>query len=177
MGRDYSRTSFSDGEVIFVEGDEANEAYLVHSGVVEIYKIENGMHHTIDRIKEARIFGEMGVISDKPRMASAVARGDVILTCCHRHELERRIEELDKDKSDALKFLVQYCQKLLPYEMMAARPEDNDTKVLDKLAYFLVKDSKDSTGIQKLDPFLRGLYKVLIGYAKRRLPPSYSLDK
>jgi hypothetical protein len=173
MGSDYLRRSFKDGDKIFAEGDRAGEAFLVHSGKVRLFKVENGVSQEIDTVGEGRIFGEMGVLSDMNRMASATAVGDTVLTCCHHRALMKRLDALDSDRRDSLRFLIVYCQEFLPFEMMENRRDDEETRNRDSIAFYLIRDSAKPGELDGLDPFLRGLYQVLVGYAKRRLPPDF----
>ena len=168
MNQDYFRRNVEEGENIFSEGEPSGIAYLVHSGKVRLHKNELGMDVDIDIIGPGNIFGEMGVISSGPRMASATAVEDTVLTCCYKREMMRRVDGLDKDTRDALRFLIKYCQEFLPFELMAERPDDAETKRKDALARLLVQKSDAP---KELDGFLTRLYQVLIGYAERRLPP------
>jgi CRP-like cAMP-binding protein len=63
------------GSVIFREGDEANELFVIKSGQVRI-QIGN---RTIAELGQDSIFGEMALIDSEPRSATAVAVTDVEL--------------------------------------------------------------------------------------------------
>ena len=67
--------SFKAGETIFRTGDAASELFVVQSGNVEI-RIGD---RVIETVPENGIFGEMALIDDAPRSATAVAAGDVKL--------------------------------------------------------------------------------------------------
>jgi CRP/FNR family transcriptional regulator, cyclic AMP receptor protein len=67
--------SFSAGEVIFNEGDPAQESYVIQKGQVEIRR--GG--RLLDTLSEKSIFGEMALIDHAPRAATAVAATDVVL--------------------------------------------------------------------------------------------------
>src|SRR5882672_3871750 len=67
------RTTFEPGQLIFREGDESRDAYWILSGKVEI-SIETPQGRSVLTIlEEGEIFGEMGMIDDLPRTASARA--------------------------------------------------------------------------------------------------------
>jgi CRP/FNR family cyclic AMP-dependent transcriptional regulator len=67
------RTTFQPGELIFREGDESRDAYWILSGKVEI-SIETPQGRSVlTTLEEGEIFGEMGMIDDLPRAASARA--------------------------------------------------------------------------------------------------------
>jgi CRP-like cAMP-binding protein len=173
MQEDYMRRTYTDGEMIFTEGERGAEAFLINSGRVQIFKDVGGVFQEIDVIGPSQIFGEMGIVSDSNRMASARAIGKTVLTCCHRRELVRRVDQLNEDRRDALRFLIIYCQEFMPYELMENRPEGAETDQMDRNAFYLIRDAKKANELDSLDAFLKGLYLVLISYAERRLPPDY----
>ena len=63
------------GEVIFKEGDAAEQLFVIKSGEVTI---QSG-NRTLAELSTNHIFGEMALIDDAPRSATAVARTDVEL--------------------------------------------------------------------------------------------------
>ncbi len=67
--------SFKAGEVIFKEGDPAEELFVVKTGSVEI-RLGNRL---LDTLPERSIFGEMALIDQGPRSATAVAATDATL--------------------------------------------------------------------------------------------------
>ena len=64
---------FKAGEVIFQQGEPAEELYVIQSGTVEI-RLGN---RVLDTLPELSIFGEMALIDRSPRSATAVATTDV----------------------------------------------------------------------------------------------------
>ena len=173
MEEDYMRREFKSGEIIFSEGDRGAEAFLINRGKVQIYTDKDGAIQEIDVVGSGQVFGEMGIISDSNRMATASAVGDTVVTCCHRRELMRRVDKLNDDRRDAMRFLIVYCQEFLPFELMTDRPDNDETRHMDSMAFYLIRESKKANELDDLDRFLKGLYKVLIGYAERRLPPNF----
>jgi CRP-like cAMP-binding protein len=63
------------GSVIFREGEEAHELFVIKSGQV---RIQFG-NRTITELSADDIFGEMALIDNEPRSATAVAVTDVEL--------------------------------------------------------------------------------------------------
>ena len=63
------------GETIFKEGDPAAEVYVIWSGRVGI-QLGNRL---LDTLEANEIFGEMALIDDKRRSATAIALTDVAL--------------------------------------------------------------------------------------------------
>jgi CRP/FNR family transcriptional regulator, cyclic AMP receptor protein len=63
------------GSIIFREGDDANELFVIKSGEV---RIQLG-NRALTELSADNIFGEMALIDDQPRSATAVAITDVEL--------------------------------------------------------------------------------------------------
>ncbi|TAN61704.1 MAG: response regulator [Magnetospirillum sp.] len=73
-----SHRKFGAGQVIFQEGDRGDVAYVIESGRVGIYKTIEGAKVTLGQISTNGVFGEMALIDDEPRMASAVAEEETV---------------------------------------------------------------------------------------------------
>ena len=74
-GNDIEARSFKAGDIIFREGDEANELFVIKRGQVRI-QIGN---RTVTELVAESIFGEMALIDSEPRSATAIAITDVEL--------------------------------------------------------------------------------------------------
>jgi hypothetical protein len=62
-----------DGEYIFREGELGTEMYIIHEGKVEILNLVNGKETVIAVLEKGDFFGEMSILEDMPRAASARA--------------------------------------------------------------------------------------------------------
>jgi CRP-like cAMP-binding protein len=67
------------GEHVFREGELGTEMYIIHSGQVEILKRVGGAERQLAVLEKGDFFGEMSLLEDLPRAASARAQGDVKL--------------------------------------------------------------------------------------------------
>jgi CRP/FNR family transcriptional regulator, cyclic AMP receptor protein len=63
------------GDVIFREGEPAQELYIVKSGRVEV-RLGN---RVLDTLPELSIFGEMALVDHSPRSATVVAATDTTI--------------------------------------------------------------------------------------------------
>jgi CRP/FNR family cyclic AMP-dependent transcriptional regulator len=63
---------FPPGTVIFKEGDVGNEMYVIQSGKVNITKRARDQEKLLVTLGPGAFFGEMAIINNKPRSASAV---------------------------------------------------------------------------------------------------------
>jgi len=83
--------TFSKGDVIFREGDESSEAYRLISGEVEISIGTRGGARTLARLSAGEFFGEMSLIDDKPRSATATALTDCEVELIHEDNFSARV--------------------------------------------------------------------------------------
>ena len=74
-GNNIEARAFKAGSVIFREGDEAHELFVIKSGQV---RIQMG-NRTLNELAADSIFGEMALIDGEPRSATAIAMTDVEL--------------------------------------------------------------------------------------------------
>lgn len=100
---------FRDGETIFAEGDRSDSAYIVQSGRVDLYKDSRAGPVLIGTATRDELFGELGLLDNSPRKATAYASGDVSVKVIPRREFLRRIEE---DPSTAMKVMSKLAQRL-----------------------------------------------------------------
>ncbi len=70
---------FQEGEFVFREGDLGTEMYIIHEGKVEILSTGTGELQTLAVLEKGDFFGEMAVLEDLPRAASARALTDAQL--------------------------------------------------------------------------------------------------
>jgi len=67
------RVVFKPGDVVFREGDVGNRAYVVIEGEVEVSKMAGEEKIVLEQVGAQGIFGEMALIDDRPRSATATA--------------------------------------------------------------------------------------------------------
>ncbi len=73
------RKMFRAGTVIIREGTPGERAFIVETGKVAVWRDVGGERRTLGVVGEGGIFGEMALIDNQPRMASATAVTDT--TC------------------------------------------------------------------------------------------------
>ena len=119
---------FARGQQIFQEGDPGDGIYVVKTGLVQISAVlENGERHVFSDVLPGDIFGEMAVLDNQPRSASASAEHETTVEFVPRQEmvnLLKRSPELSimlvQEISGRLRdFNRQYIRKLLQAERMA----------------------------------------------------------
>jgi len=68
-----NRKVLAAGDYVFRQGEQASNAYIVQEGEVQIVRTKDGQDTVLGVVGKGGIFGEMGLIDNKPRMASARA--------------------------------------------------------------------------------------------------------
>ncbi len=100
------RHNFKGGDVIFREGERSNAAYLITSGQVEVVRVrDDGKSETIAVLNQGEYFGEMGAIDDKPRSATAIAKGPVVCMSVGQEEFRDMLLNRPQESIDLLKVL------------------------------------------------------------------------
>ena len=91
----YPSRWFKTGDYVFREGEHANRAYLIKSGVVGVLKKIGNGEETIATHRKGAIFGEMALIDNKPRSASVMCKEPTELVIIDRNDLEKRFGKTD----------------------------------------------------------------------------------
>jgi CRP-like cAMP-binding protein len=65
--------TFEKGDIIFCEHEPGDTFYLIQSGRVQIVKIMEDLEKNLDILQPGEIFGEMAILEDSPRSATAIA--------------------------------------------------------------------------------------------------------
>src|SRR4030042_478606 len=65
--------TFQKGDVIFCEFEPGDNFYLIQSGRVQLVKIMGEIEKIIDILEPGEIFGEMSILEEAPRSATAIA--------------------------------------------------------------------------------------------------------
>lgn len=98
------------GELIFREGEQGSRLYIVLSGAVEVWKhFSQADQKLLARYDVGRFFGEMALVDELPRSATAVAAEHTTLMYLRREdfgELVRRYPELAESVMRSLSAIV-----------------------------------------------------------------------
>nr|WP_320147000.1 cyclic nucleotide-binding domain-containing protein [uncultured Anaeromusa sp.] len=98
------------GDVLFQEGAAGDCVYLIIKGKIEVYKTDNdGYRSNLATLGTADILGEMALLDESPRSASAQALEDSILISLKRMEFQLFLQS---NFAVALKLLSTLSRKL-----------------------------------------------------------------
>jgi signal transduction histidine kinase len=78
---------FAGGREIFKEGDAGDALYVVGDGRVQISAVLGGERQVLSRLPPGEVFGELAIIDNQPRSATAMAEVDTTLYVVPRDEM------------------------------------------------------------------------------------------
>ena len=151
---------YSPGQEIFKEGDKGDGVYLVKEGLVEIAgRVSQAARLVFSVVSPGDIFGEMAVIENQPRSASAVARQETAVYFIPRAEMLALVEHspalalaLLREISHRLReFNRQYLREMLQAERLA---------IVGRFARSIVHDLKNPLNIIGLTAEMAGMEQV-----------------
>ena len=102
------RKKYDRDQVIFREHENGDVAYIIANGQVEIIKESDNGPKVLGVLDKGAMFGEMALIDNKPRMASAKAiNGPVELLIVSKANFQKKMEQLDPFTRGLIKFMAE----------------------------------------------------------------------
>ncbi len=150
---------YSDGEVIFREGETGNVMYVIQSGKVKITKKVESGEVDIATLHHGEIFGEMALFDRLPRSASAVALGDARVLSVDKKKL---FSTISRDPTLVFKLLESMSQRIRKLDEELTKLKRNNAEVrhvfidIDEACKFILDEARniikpDSGSIMILD--------------------------
>ncbi len=117
----FSERIFQAGETIFEENDSGKSLLVIVSGEVRItQRASVSGEETLTVLKKGDFFGEMALLEDLPRSATAIAHTDA---CVMEISQERFLRFIEKDTASGVKILITLAKRL------SSRLRDADGKI------------------------------------------------
>lgn len=110
--------AFGKDEIVFREGESGDAVYVVVEGRVEILKTGPEGPVIVAVLGPGQMFGEMGVLDDGPRNASAVASADTVLRVVPRKDFRDWIRQ---DSEAAMRVIRLLTERLRTAEDIISR--------------------------------------------------------
>ena len=105
---DVERRKFGPNEVIVREGDDPHgEAYVIHSGSVEIRRQMNGSERTLAKLGEGELIGTWALFRNAPRSADVVATAATEVLVIKQERLDWLIRNRPQLTMEVLKSLAE----------------------------------------------------------------------
>jgi CRP/FNR family cyclic AMP-dependent transcriptional regulator len=121
------------GAVLFREGDVGEEMFILQSGKVKISKKIRGVEKTLATLEKGEFFGEMAILNDKPRSASAEVVEDADMLVIDRKTFEMLLRS---NVEIAIRFIKRLADRLRETneQMEALMIRDSTSRLLNILA-------------------------------------------
>ncbi len=121
------------GTVLFQEGDKGEEMFILQSGKVKISKLIRGVEKTLATLEKGEFFGEMAILNDKPRSATAETIEE-----CEMLVIDRKTFDtlLRGNVEIAIRFIKRLADRLREAndQMEALMIKDNTSRLVSILA-------------------------------------------
>lgn len=119
-------TVYGEGETIFHEGDASDTCYILVAGEVEIVRdLPGGSRYSLASLRCGEVFGDMCLLTDLRRSATAVARQTSTVWLLYRHTFD---DALAEGKLWAFKVGIQLAR------VMAGRLESLDGELVQMIS-------------------------------------------
>jgi CRP-like cAMP-binding protein len=83
--------TYEKGDMIFAEGEPAEEVFIVRGGSVKISRVSGNSEIILEILKAGDVFGEMALLEEKPRSANAVAHEECELMVINQTNFDQMI--------------------------------------------------------------------------------------
>jgi len=136
---------YSDGEIIFKEGDIGESMYVIQDGTIHIIKKAASGEVIIATLKSGEVFGEMALFDRLPRSASARASGEARVLSIDKKKL---FSSINRDPTLVFKLLDSMSQRIrkIDEELMKLKKSNLDilqTLIdVDETCNFILKEIK-----------------------------------
>jgi len=137
---------FSDGEILFKEGEEGDRMYVVQSGRVKITKKTASGELTIATLRSGDIFGEMALFDRLPRSATAIASGDARILTIDKKKL---FQTISRDPTLVFRILESMSQRIRKLDEEFTKLNKNKSDILrifidiDEICTFTLEEAKN----------------------------------
>ncbi len=84
---------YEDNEIVFLEHEPGNELYIIQKGKIKITKIVDNNEVMLAMLKPGDIFGEMAILENKPRSATALSSGDSVMLAVNKANFEAMVQK------------------------------------------------------------------------------------
>jgi hypothetical protein len=159
------------GSTIFREGEIGDYACLIRAGEVELVKLDKPEAPPLAVLNGGQMFGELALLDGSPRMATARARAETEIIIVDRARFVTKMRSLTPTHRELFDFMASFIRETPVWTKPAfgeTRPPLGDKA---KRVTMLIPAIENADMLKTGDNFLDVMVKMLVHYAKRRLPP------
>jgi len=133
------------GTVLFKDGEAGQQMFVIHSGKIRITKKIGEIEKTLAILPAGEFFGEMAILNDEPRTATAVVEEDSQLLVIDPKTFEAMIRGNSEISLRMIKKLAQRL-KQADEQIESLMIKDNNTKIISILAKMAENEGEATAG-------------------------------
>jgi EAL domain-containing protein (putative c-di-GMP-specific phosphodiesterase class I) len=119
------------GQYLFRQGDPPTTAFLIESGEIEVSTTQNGVKRVLGHLGAGDLLGEMAVLDESPRTASARAVSACVLMPIDRTQFAERLDAADPVvRALLMSQLARYRSALAQFSGQTLAPSQRQAPVL-----------------------------------------------
>jgi EAL domain-containing protein (putative c-di-GMP-specific phosphodiesterase class I) len=126
------------GEIIFRQNDMGDRAYIIESGQILIYLTKEQEEIPLTLIGPGEIFGEMSLLDNQTRSASARALEETVLSAVNREQVMERVNSSDT----IVQLLMRVLLKRIRNQNLKMMAHQQDTTNFDLTEWAAAPDQK-----------------------------------
>ena len=138
-----TRTRFTEGQILFREGDPADGVFRLISGTVDVLRELDGDSILLGTVGAGQFIGEMGVVENRPRSATVRAASKVEVEFLTPAEF---IDEIAGSPQTARELIQRLCQRLREADDRISNDERRGRRALANW-----KSADNQTAVLSLD--------------------------
>jgi len=144
------RKNFQQGDVIFCEFEPGDTFYMIQTGRVQIVKIFEEIEKTIAILNPGEIFGEMAILEEAPRSATAIAMDPVTALEFNQENFEILLQGNPQVALTLLKmFSMRVHDQKRKFQILTL--DDVEAKVADVFLMLSEHEPVDTTEVEKME--------------------------
>ncbi len=136
--------------ILFHEGDKGEDMFIIQSGRVKISKKIRGVEKTLATLEKGEFFGEMAILNDKPRSASAETIEECDMLVIDRKTFDALIRG---NVEIAVRFIKRLADRLREAndQMESLMIKDNTSRLVSILAKQMREQKKAGPFVASID--------------------------
>jgi CRP/FNR family transcriptional regulator len=131
---------YQDGDVVFLEHEVGNELFIIQHGSVKIKKVVAESEITLAILQKGDVFGEMAILDDMPRSATAAAYGKTMLLAINKDNFQGMVRQ---QPQLATKIITLLSERIwISYRQFSnAMLDEPNAKIFDVLLTQMIKEN------------------------------------
>lgn len=141
--------TYQPGEIVIEEGSKGTSAFVILAGTVEVIKRSGDSGITMATLGMGQVFGEMGLIEDRPRSASIKARSELKVRVIDREHFNELLRTKPSVLIPIMKSLFERLRQVS--ELLAEKSLDPDKKAVKEKSFEVIMEGQTVEAKKVLD--------------------------